>query len=201
MRDEKEITYICFSCYNECHTTHDCSLIFPYKKKQNFERISVMLAASNRVERKKDEKNSLNLAFITDLNESSHMIDVDEIIIRNNITDLCTLKILHDIVISKNMKIDSFAPKVQCSQEFQLHNQVVSCTTSIWDDSDDDLIENDKFCVENTNNLNDEAEIKIFLSNLESHIHGSYSQREIIERLKNKILEFELKVQSYESKL
>jgi hypothetical protein len=43
--------------------------------------------------------------------------------------------------------------------------------------------------------------LKKNLSNLESHIHGSYSQREIIEKLKNKILEFELNVQSYESKL
>jgi hypothetical protein len=48
--------------------------------------------------------------------------------------------------------------------------------------------------------LNDEAELKL-LSNLESLIHGSSSQREIIERLENKILELELKVQFYESKL
>jgi hypothetical protein len=40
----------------------------------------------------------------------------------------------------------------------------------------------------------------LFLSSLESHIYDS-SQREIIERLENKISEFELKVQSYESKL
>jgi hypothetical protein len=32
--------------------------------------------------------------------------------LRNNITDLCTLEILYDIVISKNMKMDSFASKV-----------------------------------------------------------------------------------------
>jgi hypothetical protein len=41
----------------------------------------------------------------------------------------------------------------------------------------------------------------LFLSSLESHIYDSSSQREIIERLENKISEFELKVQSYESKL
>jgi hypothetical protein len=82
-----------------------------------------------------------------------------------------------------------------------LHNQVVSCTTSTWYDSDDDLVENDTFCVENANNLDDEAEIESFLSSLESLIRDSYSQKEIIERLENKISEFELKVQSYESKL
>jgi hypothetical protein len=49
--------------------------------------------------------------------------------------------------------------------------------------------------------LNDEAEIESFLSSLESPIHDSSSQREIIERLENKISEFELKVKSYESKL
>jgi hypothetical protein len=31
---------------------------------------------------------------------------------------LCTLEILHDIAISKNMKMNSYAPKVQTSQEF-----------------------------------------------------------------------------------
>jgi hypothetical protein len=129
------------------------------------------------------------------------VVNVDEIVARNNITDLCTLEILHDVAISKNMKMDSFAPKVQFSQEFQLHDQVVTCTTSTWDDSDDDFVENDKFYVENTNNLDDEAEIESFLSSLESHIHDSSSQKEIIERLKNKISEFELKIQSYESKL
>jgi hypothetical protein len=82
-----------------------------------------------------------------------------------------------------------------------LHNQVVPCTTSTWDDSDDDFVENNEFCVVNANNLDDEAEIESFLSSLESHIHDSSSQKEIIERLKKKILEFELKVQSYESKL
>jgi hypothetical protein len=46
-----------------------------------------------------------------------------------------------------------------------------------------------------------EAEIESFLSRLESHIHDLFSQKEIIERLKNKISEFELNVQSYESKL
>jgi hypothetical protein len=82
-----------------------------------------------------------------------------------------------------------------------LHNQVVPSTTSIWDDSDDDFVENDEFCVENTNNFDDEAEIKSFLSSLESSIHDSSSQKEIIERLKNKISEFELNVQSYGFKL
>jgi hypothetical protein len=43
--------------------------------------------------------------------------------------------------------------------------------------------------------------LKFFLSSLESLIHDSSFQKEIIERLENKILEFELKVQSYESKL
>jgi hypothetical protein len=129
------------------------------------------------------------------------VVDVDEIIIRNNITDSCTLEIMHDIIISKNIKMNSFASKVQSYQEFQLHNQVVPCTTSIWDDNDDDFVENDEFCVENINDLNDEAEIKTFLSNLKNHIHGSSSQRDIIERLEYKILEFELNIQSYESKL
>jgi hypothetical protein len=82
-----------------------------------------------------------------------------------------------------------------------LNNQVVSCTTSTWDDSDDDFVENDKFCVENVNNFDDEAEIEYFLSSLESPIHDSSSQKEIIKRFENKILEFVLKVQSYESKL
>jgi hypothetical protein len=82
-----------------------------------------------------------------------------------------------------------------------LHNQVVPCTTSTLDDSDDDLVENDEFYVENANNLDDEAEIESFLSSLESHIHDSSSQKEIIERLKNKISEFELNVQFYEFKL
>jgi hypothetical protein len=72
-----------------------------------------------------------------------------------------------------------------------LHNLVVPCTTSTWDDSDDDFVENDEFCVENVNNLDDEAEIESFLSSLESHVHDSSSQKEIIEKLENKILEFE----------
>jgi hypothetical protein len=75
-----------------------------------------------------------------------------------------------------------------------LHNQVVTCTTSTWDDSDG-------FYVEYVNNLDDEVEIEFFLSSLESLIYDSSSQKEIIERLKNKFSEFELKVQSYESKL
>jgi hypothetical protein len=105
-RHEKRMTCICFSCHKEGHTTHDCSLIFPHKKKQNFERIGVMLATSNHVKKKKDEKNSLNFALIAKVEESS------PVVAKNNITDLCTLKIIHDIVISKNMKIDSFALKV-----------------------------------------------------------------------------------------
>jgi hypothetical protein len=115
-RDEKIMTCICFSCHKECHTTHDCSLIFPHKKKQNFERIGAMIATSNHIKRKKDERNPLNLALIAKVEENSHVVDVDEIVAKNNITDLCTLEILHDIVISKNMKMDSFAPKVQFSQ-------------------------------------------------------------------------------------
>jgi mRNA-degrading endonuclease YafQ of YafQ-DinJ toxin-antitoxin module len=62
-RDEKIMTCICFSCYKEVHTIHDCSLVFSYKKKQNFERIGDMLATSNHVKRKKDERNSLNLCL------------------------------------------------------------------------------------------------------------------------------------------
>jgi hypothetical protein len=45
------------------------------------------------------------------------------------------------------------------------------------------------------------VKLNFFLSSLESSIHDSSSQKEIIERLKNKISEFELKIQSYESKL
>jgi hypothetical protein len=138
-RDEKGMTCICFSCHKEGHTTHDCSLVFPNKKKQNFERIDVMLATSNHIKRKKDERNPLNLALIAQVEE------VDEIVARNNITDLCILEILHDIAISKNMKMNSYAPKVHTSQEFQFHNLVVPCTTSTWDDSDDDYVENDIF--------------------------------------------------------
>jgi hypothetical protein len=43
-----------------------------------------------------------------------------------------------------------------------LHNQVVPYTTSTWDDNDDDFVENNKFCVKNVNNLDDEAEIESF---------------------------------------
>jgi hypothetical protein len=82
-----------------------------------------------------------------------------------------------------------------------LHNQVVPFTTFIWDDSDDNFIENDEFYAENANNLEDETEIESFLSSLESLIHDSSSIKEIIERVQNKILEFELKVQFCESKL
>jgi hypothetical protein len=65
-----------------------------------------MLATSNHVERKNDEINSLNITLIAKVEESSPVIDVDGIVARNNITDLCILEILHDIVISKNMKMD-----------------------------------------------------------------------------------------------
>jgi hypothetical protein len=58
-----------------------------------------------------------------------------------------------------------------------LHNQVVHCTTSTWDDSDDDFVENDEFCVVKANNLDDMAEIESFLSSLESVIHDSSSQK------------------------
>jgi predicted nuclease with TOPRIM domain len=57
------------------------------------------------------------------------------------------------------------------------------------------------FFVENTNHFDDDDVIESFVSSLESHIHDSSSQKEIIERLENKISEFELKVQSYEFKL
>jgi hypothetical protein len=160
-----------------------------------------MLGTSNHIKRKKDERNSLNFTLITKVEESSSVVDVDKIVVRNNTTDLCTLEILHDIVVFKNMKIDSFASKIQFSEEFQLHNQVVHCTISTWDDSDDDLIENDEFYIENTNNLDDEAEINFILSSLESLIHDLFSQKEIIERFENKISKFKLKVHSYKSKL
>jgi hypothetical protein len=81
-----------------------------------------MLATSNHVERKTDERNPLNLVLIAEVEESSPVVDVDEIIARNNIIELCILEIPHDIVISKNMKMNSFAPKVHFFQEFQLHN-------------------------------------------------------------------------------
>jgi hypothetical protein len=74
------MTCICFSCHKEGHTTHDCSLVFPNKKKQNFERIDAMLATSNHVKRKKDERNSLNLALIAQVEKSSSVVDVDEIV-------------------------------------------------------------------------------------------------------------------------
>jgi hypothetical protein len=106
------MTCICFSCHKEGHTTHDYSLVFPHKKKQNFERIDAILAISIHVERKNDERNSLNISLIAKVEDSSPVVDVDEIVARNNITDLCTLEIIHDIVISKNMKMDSFAPNV-----------------------------------------------------------------------------------------
>jgi hypothetical protein len=86
--------------------------VFPHKKKQNFEKIGAILATSNHVEGKNDERNPLNLVLIAEVEETSPVIDVDEIVAKNNITDLCTLEILHDIVISKNMKMDSFTSKV-----------------------------------------------------------------------------------------
>jgi hypothetical protein len=74
------MTCIYFSCHKECLITYDNSLVFPHKKNQNFERIGVMLAASNHVERKNDERNSLNLALIAEVVESSPVVDFDEII-------------------------------------------------------------------------------------------------------------------------
>jgi hypothetical protein len=65
-----------------------------------------MLATSNHVERNKDERNPLNLALIAEVEESSFVVDVDEIVERYNNADLCTLEILHDIVISKYIKMD-----------------------------------------------------------------------------------------------
>jgi hypothetical protein len=62
-------------------------LVFSHKKKQNFERIGVMLATSNRVERKNDKTNLLNLVLIVKVEENSPMVDIDEIIARNIITD------------------------------------------------------------------------------------------------------------------
>jgi hypothetical protein len=41
-------------------------LVFPNKKKQNFERIGVMLATSNHVKRNKEEINPLNLVLIAE---------------------------------------------------------------------------------------------------------------------------------------
>jgi hypothetical protein len=55
-----------------------------------------MLATSNHVKRKKDKKNPPNLTLIAEVEDSSPVVDIDEIVARNNITDLCTLKILHD---------------------------------------------------------------------------------------------------------
>jgi hypothetical protein len=63
-----------------------------------------MLVTSNRIERKKEERNSLNLALIAEVKKSSTMVDIDEIIASQNITDLYILEILHDIIISKKYK-------------------------------------------------------------------------------------------------
>jgi hypothetical protein len=65
-----------------------------------------MLSTSNHVKKKKDERNPLDLALIAQVEESSSVVDVDDIVARNNITDLYTLEILHDIAISKNMKMN-----------------------------------------------------------------------------------------------
>jgi hypothetical protein len=116
-RDKKEMTCICFSCHKEGHTTHDCSLVFP-NKKQNFERIDAMLATNNHIKKNKDEINPLNLALIAQVEESSSVVDVDDIVARNNITDLCTLEILHDIIISKNMKMNSYTLKYKILKNF-----------------------------------------------------------------------------------
>jgi hypothetical protein len=97
---------ICFSYHKEGHTTHDCSLIFSHKKKRNFKKIGAMLAKNNHVKIRNDEKNLLNFSLIAEVEDSSPVVDVDEIVARNNITNLCTLEILHDIIISKNMKMN-----------------------------------------------------------------------------------------------
>jgi hypothetical protein len=78
------MTCIYFSCHKEGHTTHDCSLVFLNKKKQNFERIYAMLTTSNHVKRKKDERNPLNLVLIAEVEESSPVVNVDEIVVRKN---------------------------------------------------------------------------------------------------------------------
>jgi hypothetical protein len=65
-----------------------------------------MLDTSNHVERNKDERNPLNLALIAEVDESSFVVDVDEIVERYNNADLCILEILHDIAISKYIKMD-----------------------------------------------------------------------------------------------
>jgi hypothetical protein len=63
-RDEEDITHVYFSCHKEGHTTRNCSLVFSYKKKQNFKKIDAILAVSNRAKRKKKEEiNYLN--FVT----------------------------------------------------------------------------------------------------------------------------------------
>jgi hypothetical protein len=105
------------------------------RRNETLRKISTILAASTRVERKNDERNRLNLALIAKVEERLLVGDVDVITVRNNITDLCTLKILHDIAKSKNMKINLFAPKVHSFQESQLQ-VVVPPTTSTWDDSE-----------------------------------------------------------------
>jgi hypothetical protein len=72
-------TYV-FHAIRKGHTTHNYFLILPHKNKRNFEKIDDMLAASNCVERKKEDRNPLDLALIAKVKESSTMMDVDEII-------------------------------------------------------------------------------------------------------------------------
>jgi hypothetical protein len=84
-----------------------------------------------------------------------------------------------------------------------LHNLVVYCAISTWDDSDNDLVENDELCVMRYYDISFSSDriknamiwmmrpkLKLFLSNLKNLIHDSFFQREIIERPENKILEF-----------
>jgi hypothetical protein len=59
------------------------------------------ISIQERVERK---KNPLNLALITEIEESSTIVDVVEIIASQNINDLCKLEIPHDIIIFKNIR-------------------------------------------------------------------------------------------------
>jgi hypothetical protein len=73
-----------------------------------------MLVASNFNSNKsrKEERNSLNLVLIAEVEIGSTVMDVDEIIAGKNITNLCTLEILYSMVLSKNIKMDSFAPNI-----------------------------------------------------------------------------------------
>jgi hypothetical protein len=40
---DKRMKPICFIYYKEGHTTHDCSWVFPYKKKWNLDKIQILL--------------------------------------------------------------------------------------------------------------------------------------------------------------